>query len=94
MNGLHGIIFAYAKTPGLRELTEDRMPGSVPFGGRYRAIDFMLSNMHNAGLTDHGVVLHGNYQSPLDHICNGKPGDKARRNGGPNLRPPLVDARI
>ena len=44
MNGLHGIIFAYAKTPGLRELTEDRMPGSVPFGGRYRAIDFMLSN--------------------------------------------------
>ena len=51
MNGLHGIIFAYEKTPGLRELTEERMPGSVPFGGRYRAIDFMLSNMHNAGIT-------------------------------------------
>ena len=32
MNGLHGIIFAYEKTPGLRELTEERMPGSVPFG--------------------------------------------------------------
>ena len=33
MNGLHGIIFAYEKAPGLRELTEARMPGSVPFGG-------------------------------------------------------------
>ena len=44
MNGLHGIIFAYEKAPGLRELTEARMPGSVPFGGRYRVVDFMLSN--------------------------------------------------
>ena len=59
MNGLHGIIFAYAKTPGLRELTEERMPGSVPFGGRCRAVDFMLSNMAGAGITDVGVVLHG-----------------------------------
>ena len=41
MNGLHGIIFAYEKAPGLRELTEARMPGSVPFGGRYRVVDFM-----------------------------------------------------
>ena len=49
MNGLHGIIFAYEKAPGLRELTEARMPGSVPFGGRYRVVDFMLSNMAGAG---------------------------------------------
>ena len=57
MNGLHGIIFAYEKAPGLRELTEARMPGSVPFGGRYRVVDFMLSNMAGAGITDVGVVL-------------------------------------
>ena len=93
MNGLHGIIFAYAKTPGLRELTEERMPGSVPFGGRYRAIDFMLSNMHNAGITDVGVVLHGNYQSLIDHIGNGKTWDMARRNGGLKLLPPFADER-
>ena len=37
MNGLHGIIFAYEKAPGLRELTEARMPGSVPFGEIGRA---------------------------------------------------------
>ena len=79
MNGLHGIIFAYEKAPGLRELTEARMPGSVPFGGRYRVVDFMLSNMAGAGITDVGVVLHGNYQSLLDHI-------------GSSLRPPFLRA--
>ena len=69
------------------------MPGSVPFGGRYRAIDFMLSNMHNAGITDVGVVLHGNYQSLIDHIGNGKTWDMARRNGGLKLLPPFADER-
>ena len=93
MNGLHGIIFAYEKAPGLRELTEARMPGSVPFGGRYRVVDFMLSNMAGAGITDVGVVLHGNYQSLLDHIGSGKTGDMARKNGGLKLLPPFADAR-
>ena len=72
MNGLHGIIFSYEQEPGLRELAERRMPASIPFGGRYRVVDFMLSNLHAAGITDVGVVLHGNYQSLLDHIGNGK----------------------
>ena len=63
MNGLHGIIFSYEQEPGLRELAERRMPASIPFGGRYRVVDFMLSNLHAAGITDIGVVLHGNYQS-------------------------------
>lgn len=92
MNGLHGIIFAYERAPGLRELVEERMPGSVPFGGRYRAVDFMLSNMASAGITDVGVVLHGNYQSLLDHIGNGKTWDMARKNGGLKLLPPFADA--
>ena len=93
MNGLHGIIFAYEKAPGLRELTEARMPGSVPFGGRYRVVDFMLSNMAGAGITDVGVVLHGNYQSLLEHIGSGKTWDMARKNGGLKLLPPFADAR-
>ena len=91
MNGLHGIIFSYEKEPGLRELIEHRMPASVPFGGRYRVVDFMLSNMHAAGITDVGVVLHGNYQSLLDHIGNGKTWDMARKNGGLRLLPPFAD---
>lgn len=92
MNGLHGIIFSYEKEPGLRELVERRMPASIPFGGRYRVIDFMLSNMQNAGITDVGVVLHGNYQSLLDHIGNGKTWDMSRKYGGLRMLPPFADA--
>jgi len=93
MNGLHGIIFSYEKEPGLRELVEHRMPGSIPFGGRYRIIDFMLSNMQNAGITDVGIVLHGNYQSLLDHVGNGKTWDMSRKHGGLRILPPFADNR-
>ena len=54
MKGLHGIIFSYEKENGLRELIENRVHGSVPFGGDYRIIDFILSSMVNAGITDVG----------------------------------------
>ena len=93
MNGLHGIIFSYEQEPGLRELAERRMPASIPFGGRYRVVDFMLSNLHAAGITDVGVVLHGNYQSLLDHIGNGKTWDMARKYGGVRILPPFADTR-
>ena len=93
MNGLHGIIFSYEQEPGLRELAERRMPASIPFGGRYRVVDFMLSNLHAAGITDVGVVLHGNYQSLLDHIGNGKTWDMARKYGGLRILPPFADTR-
>jgi glucose-1-phosphate adenylyltransferase len=93
MNGLHGIIFSYEKEPGLRELVEHRMPASIPFGGRYRVADFMLSNMENAGITDVGVVLHGNYQSLLDHLGNGKTWDMSRKYGGLKLLPPFANGR-
>lgn len=93
MNGLHGIIFSYEKEPGLRELVEHRMPASIPYGGRYRVIDFMLSNMQNAGITDVGIVLHGNYQSLLDHVGNGKTWDMSRKHGGLCILPPFADNR-
>lgn len=89
MKGLHGLIFAYGKHPGLGSLVERRTPTSVPFGGRYRLIDFMLSNMVNAGVTDVGVVLQGNYQSLLDHIGSGKDWDLSRKYGGLRLLPPF-----
>ena len=90
MKGLHGLIFAYGKHLGLRELTERRSPASVPFGGRYRLIDFALSNMVNAGIDDVGVVLQGNYQSLLDHVGSGKDWDLSRKHGGLRLLPPFA----
>ena len=90
MKGLHGIIFSYEKHNDLRELTANRMPASVPFAGRYRIVDFILSSMVNAGITDAGVVLQGNYQSLLDHLGSGKDWDMSRKHGGLRLLPPFA----
>ena len=48
MNDLHGILFAYHSDSNLGELTRPRNTCSLPFGGRYRLIDFMLSSYVNA----------------------------------------------
>ena len=89
MNGLHGIIFSYERRNDLRELGDIRSAASLPFGGRYRAVDFALSNMVNAGVTDVGVVLHGRYQSMLDHLGSGKDWDLSRKRGGLKILPPF-----
>ena len=89
MNELHGIVFAYRSNPDLRELTQNRNTCSIPYGGRYRVIDFMLSNMVNAGLTDVGLIVHANYQSLLDHMGSGKDWDLSRKHGGLRILPPF-----
>lgn len=89
MNGLHGIIFSYEKRNNLRELGEIRSAASIPFGGRYRVVDFALSNLVNAGVTDVGVVLNGRYQSMLDHLGTGKVWDLSRKRGGLRVLPPF-----
>ena len=89
MNGLHGIIFSYERRNDLRELGEIRSAASLPFGGRYRAVDFVLSSLVNAGVTDVGVVLHGRYQSMLDHLGTGKDWDLSRKRGGLKILPPF-----
>ena len=89
MNKLHGIIFAYLSNPDLRELTQPRNTCSIPYGGRYRVIDFMLSNMVNAGVSDVGLIVHANYQSLLDHVGSGKDWDLSRKHGGLRILPPF-----
>lgn len=89
MKDMHGIIFAYAANSRLRELTEKRTVASIPFGGRYRIIDFTISNMVNSGVTDIGVILGDSYQSLLDHIGSGKDWDLSRKRGGLKLLPPF-----
>jgi len=89
MNDLHGILFAYRSDANLGELTRPRNTCSLPFGGRYRLIDFMLSNCVNAGITDVGVVVHKSYQSLLDHLGSGKDWDLSRKHGGLRILPPF-----
>lgn len=83
-----GIIFANLHERNIPELTRNRTIGSVPFGCRYRLIDFALSNMVNSGITDVRVVTQINYQSLMDHIGSGKDWDLARRSGGIKVLPP------
>lgn len=92
MNDLHGIIFAYQSHRNLGELTRHRNTCSLPYGGRYRLIDFMLSNMVNAGVSDIGLIVHQNYQSLLDHVGSGKDWDLSRKYGGLRILPPFSTA--
>ena len=87
-----GLIFSNIHDSSLPELTARRTMGSVPFGCRYRLIDFPLSNMVTAGISKIGIVTHNNYQSLMDHIGTGKDWDLARRSGGIKLLPPFITA--
>ena len=87
-----GLIFSNIHDNYVPELTRRRTMASIPFGCRYRLIDFALSNMVNSGITNIGIVTHYNYQSLLDHVGNGKDWDLARRSGGIKLLPPYVAA--
>jgi len=87
-----GLIFSNIHDQCLPEMTRIRTIASIPFGGRYRLIDFALSNMVNSDITTVGVVTHTNYQSLLDHIGTGKDWDLARRSGGIKILPPYVAA--
>lgn len=85
-----GIIFANLSDRSIKELTAVRTQASVPFGCRYRLIDFPLSCMVNAGITNVSVITHYNYQSLVDHLGSGKDWDLARRTGGLRLVPPYI----
>ena len=87
-----GLIFSNIHDNSIPELTRMRTIGSVPFGGRYRLIDFALSSMVNSGISKIGVVTHNNYQSLIDHLGNGKDWDLARRSGGIKILPPYISA--
>lgn len=63
-----GIIFSNIYDSSLGQLTNKRTMGSLPFGGRYRQIDFCLSNMANSGINHIGIVTRYNYQSLMNHI--------------------------
>ena len=67
---LMGIIFANDATMG--DLTSKRTMASLPFGGRYRLVDFHLSNMSAAGIRHLGIISRHNYQSLMNHIGDGE----------------------
>ena len=86
-----GVIFSSINEENVPELTKVRSIGSIPYGGRYRLVDFALSNMVNSGITTVGMITKSNYQSLMDHLGSGKDWDLARKEGGLILLPPYSD---
>lgn len=94
MNLLSGIILANNQRSDMRDLTKDRTTSSVPFGGRYRLIDFSLSNFVKAGVKEVAVATRSSYYSLMNHLGSGKEWDLDRKKGGLFLFPPSLENSI
>lgn len=77
-----GLITANYSTKFPSPLTDSRPAASIPFLGRYRAVDFALSNMVNCGIRTVGMVMPYNYRSLIDHVGSGREWGLARKGGG------------
>lgn len=85
-----GLIYTGDNNPLLRDLTLSRAVAAMPFGGRYRCIDFILSNLVNSGVTSVGLITQKNYHSLMDHLGAGKEWDLHRKREGLFLLPPFM----
>lgn len=86
-----GVINLIHETDDLERLTAGRCLATVPFGARYRLIDFVLSSMVNAGISKVAVFAHTKYRSLMDHLGSGKHWDLNNRQSGLFLLPPATD---
>ncbi|MDY4167586.1 MAG: glucose-1-phosphate adenylyltransferase subunit GlgD [Fournierella sp.] len=89
-----GVIFPNAHDSLVPELVAERTMASVPFGGRYRLIDFVLSSMVNSGISNVSIVVKQNYHSLMDHLGSGREWDLTRKRGGLNLVPPYAESNV
>jgi glucose-1-phosphate adenylyltransferase len=79
---LLGVIDATTYQKGLEDLIQHRSLAAVPFGGRYRLIDFILSNMVNSGINSVAIFPKNQYRSLMDHLGSGKDWDLNRKRDG------------
>ncbi|MCI5745596.1 MAG: glucose-1-phosphate adenylyltransferase subunit GlgD [Erysipelotrichaceae bacterium] len=89
MTHVIGVIFADSHYADVNELTKVRPLGALPIDGRYRVIDFVLSNMVNSGMINVAVVTQNNYHSLMGHLGSGKHWNLARKRYGLTLFPPF-----
>ena len=84
------LVLAGGEGERLSILSQVRAKPGVPFGGKYRIIDFALSNAVNSGLTDVAVLTQYAPRSLIDHIGVGRPWDLDRSRGGVSLLQPYI----
>ena len=85
-----GIIFTNDADMG--ELTDKRTMASLPFGGRYRQVDFALSNLSDAGVRHVGIISRHNYQSLMNHIGDGEEWGLELEEGGLEFLTPYAQS--
>ena len=86
-----GIIFA--NDGSVSTLTEKRTMASLPFGGRYRQVDFALSNLACAGIHRVGIVTRHSYQSLMNHVGSGEEWGLEMEEGGLEYLTPYSSSR-
>ena len=86
-----GVIFANMHDASISEFTAIRSMASLPFGARYRQIDFYLSGLVASGVSQVGVVVKGNYHSLMDHLGTGREWDLSRKIEGLSIVPPFSE---
>ena len=89
-----GIIFPNSYDNLVPELAGDRLMASIPFAGRYRIIDFLLSSLANCGISNIAIVVRENYHSLMDHLGSGRAWDLLRKNGGLSIFPPYAEKNM
>ena len=89
-----GVIFANTYDNLVPELVAERAMASIPFGGRYRLIDFVLSGMVNSGIDNISIIVRKNYHSLMDHLGAGREWDLTRKRGGLNIVPPFAERSV
>ena len=89
-NDVMGIVYTSKDDLTLRELTSQRAVAAIPVAGRYRIIDFIISNMVNSNIHNVGIIAQKNYHSLMDHLGSGKDWDLHTRNNGLFILPPFL----
>lgn len=90
MKDTMGIIYAADTNIDHNELISYRVNCALPFGGKYRLIDFTLSNMTNSGISNVGIITQNNYSSLMNHVSYGREWNLDRKNYGLYILPPYI----
>lgn len=89
-----GIIFPNSYDSLVPELVTERSMASIPFAGRYRICDFLISSMVHCGIANISLMVRKNYHSLMDHLGSGREWDLARKKGGLNIVPPYAQKSV
>lgn len=98
MKNTMGIIMTTKSDKLLKGLTKDRSMAAIPFGGRYRLIDFPLSNMVNKDVGNIGIIVSHRFRALTDHLGSGKEWGLNKKNDGlfilPSESPGILSKQI